>query len=118
MKYILFAITCLIAFKAQAFEYEVQLDNDLICVAKATLMPYEEIGLHRDVYPQVVIAVKGGTVTRLEANGTTTDVVFPTGVAVFRNADPLGELHKSVNRSSEAIELMIIQLKTSNFLPD
>lgn len=74
-------------------------------------MPYEEIGLHRDIYPQVVIASKGGTITRLEADGTTTDVDFPTAVAVYRPGDPLGVLHRSVNRSPETIELIIIHLK-------
>lgn len=97
----------------QALEYEVQLENEQVCIAKAKIMPHEEIGLHRDVYPQVVIAIDGGTITRLEANGTTTDVHFPTGVAVFRPGDPPNELHKSMNSSSKPIELLIIQLKTA-----
>lgn len=114
MRYILAGVICLQSLMVQAFEYEVQFENDQVCVAKAVIMPYEEIGLHRDLYPQVVIAFKGGTITRLEANGTTTDVDFPTGVAVFREADPLEEFHRSVNKSSETIELMIIHLKTND----
>lgn len=111
MKYFFMWAVCLQSLICQAFEYEVQLENDLVCVATAKIMPYEEIGLHRDVYPQVVIASKGGVITRLEANGTTTDVEFPTGVAVFREADPADEFHRSVNHSPEDIELMIIHLK-------
>ena len=92
-------------------EYEVQFENDQVHVAKAKMMANEEVGLHRDVYPQVVIALKGGTITRLESDGRVTDVEFPTGTPVFRKPDPENELHRSVNNSSDAVELIIIQLK-------
>lgn len=111
MKTILLCLACLLTLKIHSFEYEPQFENDQICVARAKIQPNEEIGLHRDAYPQIVIALKGGTITRLEANGQVTDVKFPTGVAVVRNPDPENELHKSVNKSSQPIELVIIQLK-------
>ncbi len=113
MKRMLLGLACLLTLKTHAFEYVPQFENDQICVARAKIEPNEEIGLHRDAYPQIVIALKGGTVTRLEADGRVTDVQFPTGVAVVRDPDPVNELHKSVNRSSESIELVIIQLKES-----
>lgn len=106
-------LMCFLSFEMQALEYEQQFENDQICIAKAKIFPQEEIGLHRDVHPQVVIALKGGTITRLEADGRFTDVKFPTGTAVFREADPENELHRSVNNSSESVELIIIQLKNS-----
>lgn len=111
MKSALLALSFLAFTSIHALEYELQFENDQICVAKAKIGPHEEIGLHRDVYPQVVIAIKGGTITRLEADGRVTDVQFPTDVAVFRPADPQDELHTSVNNSSEPIELLIIQMK-------
>lgn len=114
MKKVLLALLGIFCFEIEGFEYDIQFENDQICAAKAIIMPYEEIGLHRDVYPQVVVALKGGTITRLEANGQTSDVHFPTGVAVFRPSDPEDELHRSINNSSESIELIIIQLKTQN----
>ena len=94
-----------------AMEYEVQLDHEKVCVARAKILPHEEIGLHRDVCPQVVIALQGGTIHRLEANGSTNAVLFPTGIPVFRPMDPPHELHRSVNPTDHPIELMIIQLK-------
>ena len=111
MKIILTGLACLLSLSLQAIEYEVQLQNEQVHVARAKIMPYEEIGLHRDEHPQVVIALQGGTITRLEANGTKTDVFFPTGTAVFREVDPPNEFHKSVNNSSAPIELIIILLK-------
>lgn len=113
-KALLATFMCFVSFEMQALEYEKQFENDQICVAKAKISPHEEIGLHRDAYPQVVIALKGGTITRLEADGRTTDVKFPTGEAVFRKADPENEQHRTVNNSSEPVELVIIQLKNSS----
>src|ERR1700688_4075172 len=86
MKSILLSVLYLASASIQALEYEPQFENDQICVAKAKIQPHEEIGLHRDAYPQVVIALKGGTITRLEADGRITEVRFPTGVAVIREA--------------------------------
>jgi hypothetical protein len=106
-------LVCSISLAVQALEYNQLFENDQICVAQAKIAPHEEIGLHRDVYPAVVIASKGGIITRLEVDGRVVDVNFPTGVAVFREADPENELHRSVNRSDDPIELMIVQLKNS-----
>lgn len=114
MKYLLLTLVCLISFKANALEYEMQLENDVVSVARAKIMPHEEIGLHRDAYPQVVVALQGGIITRLEANGSKVDINFPTGKAVFRDIDPPDQLHKSINDSDNPIELIIIQLKRDN----
>ncbi len=111
MKRILFTLICSITWGLNAIEVESQFENEKVSILKAKIAPWEEIGLHRDAIPTVVIALKGGTITRLEANGTTTDVHFPTGVAVYRNIDPPEELHRSVNKSADEIELIMIQLK-------
>lgn len=113
MKNFLLGFVCLTSASIQALDYESQFENEQISVSRVKIEPKEEIDSHRDAYPQVVIALKGGTITRLEADGRKTDVNFPTGVAVKREADPQDELHKSVNNSPEAIELIIIQLKNS-----
>lgn len=101
MKRILAAIACMLAFALPALEYEVQFENEQVNVARVKVMP------------QIVIALQGGTITRLEQNGTKTEVQFPTGKAVFREVDPPEQLHCSVNDSSEAVELIIVQLKSA-----
>lgn len=111
MKYLWFGLICLLSSNAQALEYEIQLENESVSIARMKVMPHEEIGLHRDAYPQVVVALQGGVITRLEADGSTTDVNFPTGRAVFREIDPPDQLHKSVNNSPNPVELITIQLK-------
>ncbi|OJU81043.1 MAG: hypothetical protein BGO10_00505 [Chlamydia sp. 32-24] len=111
MKKILGILLFSLTFQLQALEFEHQFENEHVCVDKAIIAPFEEIGLHRDTQPHVVIALKGGTITRLETDGRKTDVIFPTGKPVFREVDPENELHRSVNNSSEPIELIIIKLK-------
>lgn len=97
----------------QALEYEVQFENDQVCVSRVVIGPKEEIGLHRDALPQIVVGLRGGTITRLEADGRKVDVEFPTGKAVYRPVDPENELHRSVNRSNAPIEMIIVQLKNN-----
>lgn len=111
MMRIFLGIMCLAPFQIYSLEYQLQFENDQVSVARAKILPHEEIGLHRDVYPHIVVALKGGTITRLEPDGRTVDVIFPTGVGVYRPTDPEDQLHRSVNHSDEEIELIIIQLK-------
>jgi quercetin dioxygenase-like cupin family protein len=98
-------------FCLEALEFEPQLENESVKIARVKVEPHEEIGLHRDAYPQVVVALKGGVMLRLESDGSIKEVSFPTGTAVFREMDPPDELHKSVNPGDAPIELIIIQLK-------
>ncbi len=111
MKKILIGLACVLSFRAESLEYEQQFENDQVCVSRVVIAPKEEIGLHRDAVPQIVIALKGGVITRLESDGKEVDVLFPTNKAVYRPVDPENEQHKSVNRSDESIELIIVQLK-------
>lgn len=118
IKKILLGLACFLHIQSQALEYELHFENESVTAAKVTIFPYEEIGLHRDTTPHVVVALKGGVLTRIEADGRLVDVHFPTGIAVFRCVDPPNELHKTINSSSESIELIIISLKndtTSNY---
>lgn len=104
-------LACLALTQVQALEYEIQFDNDQICISRVVMGPKEEIGFHRDAMPQVVIGLKGGIITRLESDGREVDVEFPTGKTVYRPVDPEGELHRSVNKSDAPIEIIIVQMK-------
>ena len=113
MRKILVGILFFATVEVEALKYAVKFENEFVTVMQVEIEAGEEIGLHRDALPQVVVALKGGTITRLEANGTETAVEFPTGVPVFRPVDPENELHKSVNRGANPVELIITQLKKS-----
>lgn len=110
MKSFLFMI-CLLPFTAQALDYKLLNENEHTRVSKIKLMPGEEVGLHRDDLPRTVIGLKGGIIKRIEEDGSTKEIVFPTGEAVFLEADPIGEQHKGVNISAEPLEIIVIEYK-------
>lgn len=92
-------------------EYNHYFENEQCLALSIKLDPHEETGLHYDVYPAVVIARVGGTVTRIEADGSRTYVEFPTGVPVYRPAETSDKMHRTVNEGMNPIELVIVQLK-------
>lgn len=97
--------------RSYALEYKKYLENDKVFVSYVKIMPGEEIGLHYDQYAQVVIALNGGILTRLEADGSQTQVEFPTNIPTFRSSETSDKMHKTLNKTSMPIELIIIQLK-------
>jgi|GEM_PF-2123870 hypothetical protein len=111
MKNILLSLICLASATTQAMEYESQFEDDQICIAKIKIEPYEEIKF--DVYPEIVIAFKEAVITRIERDGRTTEVQFPTGTATVREKDSKDAFYKNGTNSSEPLELVIIQLKNT-----
>ncbi len=112
MRKALVAAACVSILQAYAVEAEVQFENDHVRALTVKVLAHEEIGWHRDDCPRVLVSFKGGTITRIEADGSRVEVHLPKGEAVFLAADPDGELHRSVNNTCKPIELIVIQLKT------
>lgn len=88
-----------------------QVDNKHVRVWKTTIYPFSPLKMHRHDSPRVVIALKGGTLKKIEENGETSPLTFETGKAYWLEADPLGEFHADINESEEPIEVMVIELK-------
>ncbi len=110
LKRFLLIATCLLPMLLQAYEEEFLFENEQVRIFKWKLMPMEKIGQHRDDYPQVVIAMQGGTINRIGEDGSLTEVILPAGKAVYQEADL--ELHDGINASNTAIEAIMIELKT------
>jgi hypothetical protein len=106
-----FLLTLVFIFPAalKAYDEEVLFENEEIAVYKWRLEPNESLGKHRDDNPQVVIATRGGTVVRVAEDGTTSEVILPTGKAVFQEKDT--QLHDGINSSNDPIEAITIELK-------
>lgn len=100
---------CLLPVLACADDEEVLFENEQICVSKWKMAPGETLELHRDENPQVVIALQGGTITRIAEDGSTTNIFLPAGQAVFQEPDL--EWHHGINASNETIEAITIELK-------
>lgn len=94
-----------------AIESDTQFENDQVRVLKIKILPHEEIALQRDDYPSITISFKGGTLTQIDSTGAKTSINFPKGEAIYRDPDPEGQLHTTINDTCKPLELVIVQLK-------
>ncbi len=105
----LFAI--LFALPLFATDREMLIDNDEVKVWKTTITPGFPLSMHRHDKPRVVVGLKGGTLTKIMDNGSTSQLIFETGKSYWMDADPEGELHGDVNNGNENIEVLVIELQ-------
>lgn len=90
---------------------EPQFENEHVQVWKSIILPNQPLALHRHDRGRVIVALKGGTLDVVDAKGKTiTQMTWETGKAYWLDADPPGELHGDLNRTSEPIEVMVVQL--------
>jgi hypothetical protein len=111
---LLLASIFLMPLAGQAYAEEFLFKNDQITIYKWKLSPGERVGQHIDTNPQIVIALQGSTLTRIAADGSTTQVVLPTGSAVYQ--DPDLELHDAINASDVEVEAIMIELNQEGWL--
>jgi beta-alanine degradation protein BauB len=92
-------------------------ENEHVKVWKTMIMPNQPLKMHRHDCARVLVGLKGGSLTKIEDTGETSELVFETGKAYWMTEDPPGTLHGDVNESNEPIEVMIIESKLrGNFL--
>ena len=88
-----------------------QLENEHVEVWKTIILPDQPLSMHRHDNPRAIIALKGGTLTVVNEAGEEHDMVWETGSAYWLDIDPEGELHGDVNKGTEPIEVIVVQLK-------
>ncbi|MBA3816067.1 MAG: hypothetical protein H0X29_06030 [Parachlamydiaceae bacterium] len=88
-----------------------QFENEHVRVWKTIIMPHQPLKMHRHDCARVVVGLKGGTLTKIEQTGETSDLNFESGIAYWLTEDPPGILHGDINESDEPIEVMVIELK-------
>ena len=88
-----------------------QFENEHVQVWKSVIVPEQPLEMHRHDNPRAIIALKGGTLTVVSDAGERRDMTWETGRAYWLEADPPGELHGDVNRGSEPVEVIVVQLK-------
>lgn len=88
-----------------------QFENEHVRVWKTVIMPHQPLNMHRHNCARVVVGLKGGSLTKIEETGETSELVFETGKAYWLNEDPPNTLHGDINESDEPIEVMVIEIK-------
>ncbi len=88
-----------------------QFENDRAVSWKSIIPPHTESTLHRHDRYRTVIAIVGGDLTLIAANGARTVMHYETGTAYWQAPMPPGEMHKDVNETNGRIELVVVELK-------
>ncbi|MDE3045867.1 MAG: hypothetical protein KGJ02_04400 [Verrucomicrobiota bacterium] len=87
-----------------------QFENEHVRVWKTVIMPRQPLKMHRHDCSRVVVGLKGGSLTKIEESGETSELKFESGKAYWLTEDPPGTRHADVNESDEPIEVMVMEL--------
>ena len=88
-----------------------QFDNARATSWKSVIPPHTESTLHRHDRDRTVIGIVGGDLTLVSADGRKTLIRYETGKAYWQAPMPAGEMHKDVNDTDKAIELVVVEMK-------
>ena len=88
-----------------------QFENDHVRVWKSIIEPNQPLTQHRHEHGRTLIALAGGTMKIVQANGSSKAVVWETGKAYWLDADPPGQTHADVNEGPKAIEVIVVEMK-------
>src|SRR6266536_525702 len=88
-----------------------QFDNERAVSWKSIIPPHTESTPHRHDRYRTVIAIVGGDLTLIGANGKKTVVKYETGKAYWAAPMPPGEMHKDANETAKTIELIVVENK-------
>jgi hypothetical protein len=88
-----------------------QFENDRAVSWKSVIPPHTESTLHRHDRYRTVVAIVGGDLTLVGADGKKSVVHYETGKAYWQGPMPAGEMHKDANETGKTIELVVIEVK-------
>ena len=91
---------------------EPQFENAQVRVWKSTILPNQPLNLHRHDFGRTIVALRGGTLDVIDGSGKTTkQMTWETGKAYWLDADPPGEQHGDMNRSTTPIEVIVVEMR-------
>jgi hypothetical protein len=90
---------------------EPQFDNDRAVSWKSVIPPHTESSLHRHDRFRTVIGIVGGDLTTIDPQGRKTVTHYDTGKSYWQEPMPAGAMHKDVNETGRAIELVVVEMK-------
>src|SRR5437763_4635866 len=88
-----------------------QFDNDRAVSWKSIIPPHTESTLHRHERYRTVIAIVGGDLTLVGADGRKSVTHYEAGKAYWQEPMPPGEMHKDANETNKTIELIVVEQK-------
>jgi uncharacterized RmlC-like cupin family protein len=88
-----------------------QFENARAVSWKSIIPPHTESTLHRHDRYRSVIAIVGGDLATVDANGRKTMTHYETGKAYWQAPMPAGAMHKDVNETDKTLELIVVEIK-------
>ena len=88
-----------------------QFDNERATSWKSGIPPHTESTLHRHDRFRTIVAIVGGDLKTVTADGHVTLTHYETGNAYWQDPMPAGIMHKDVNDTDKTIELMVVEMK-------
>jgi quercetin dioxygenase-like cupin family protein len=88
-----------------------QFENDQVRVWKSIIEPKQPLTQHRHDHGRTLVALVGGTIKIVQADGSSKNVVWETGKAYWLDADPPNQTHADVNEGAKAIEVIVVEMK-------
>lgn len=98
--------------QSQQTRREPQFENAHVRVWKSIILPNQPLNVHRHDFGRTIVALRGGTLDVVDANGKTTkQMTWETGKAYWLDADPAGEQHGDMNRGATPIEVIVVEMR-------
>ena len=91
---------------------EPQFENEHVRVWKSIILPNQPLAVHRHDHGRTIVALKGGTLDVVDERGATIkQVTWETGKAYWLDRDPPNQQHGDLNRGTEPIEVIVVELR-------
>jgi quercetin dioxygenase-like cupin family protein len=91
---------------------EPQFENSEVRVWKSIILPNQPLALHRHDHGRTIVALEGGTLDVVDANGSTVQKMnWESGKAYWLDADPPNTQHGDLNKGKEPMEVIVVELK-------
>jgi hypothetical protein len=98
--------------QASVTRREPQFENGEVRVWKSIILPNQPLSLHRHDHGRTIVVLKGGTLDVVDGKGATIrKMVWESGRAYWLDADPPDAQHGDLNRGTEPIEVIVVELK-------
>lgn len=90
-----------------------QFENSEVAVWKTTVMPKAPLEMHTHDHPRVLVALQGGDMKIVYADGGSQDEHWDTGKAYWLGVEEGKRRHADSNQGGKPIEVMVIELKNA-----
>jgi hypothetical protein len=90
-----------------------QIENADVAVWKTTVMPNAPLQMHTHDHPRVIVALQGGTMKIVYADGTSETQRWDTGKAYWLSSEEGKRRHADANQGDKPIEVMVVELKNA-----